>query len=356
MYKVARKSEDLLRISSVTVTATLLAICLLALAKTTHTAQAASFPQNGKIAFQSSDMIYTVEPDGSNLRELTHGLYPSWSPDGTEIVFQGSVHEISVMSANGSDIRRILHEADKRIGGYLPTWSADGTSVAFSDTRLVKKGQARYSVNDIFMLGLDDSEQTNLTKTPRLDEWNTDFSPDGSQICFTRSNPWVAEPKHPSGLYVMDVHGSDPAVLLKENASGTCDWSPDGKKIVFSAGDEVYIINADGSGRTALTSNSATDAKPTTDANPAWSPDGTKIVFTSSRDGGGFDIYTMDADGSDIAQVTNARVDVDRADWQPLPGTTVHQPDTGGPSLLLIASALLISGGVMFYAGLKRSM
>jgi WD40-like Beta Propeller Repeat len=146
LYRVARKSDEILRISSVTFTATLLAICLLALAKTTHKAQAASFPQNGKIAFQSSDRIYTVEPDGSNLRELTHGLYPTWSPDGTEIVFQGSVHEISVMSANSSDIRSILHAANKRIGGYWPTWSADGASVAFSDTRLVKTGQARYSV------------------------------------------------------------------------------------------------------------------------------------------------------------------------------------------------------------------
>jgi len=113
----------------------------------------------------------------------------------------------------------------------------------------------------------------------------------------------------------------------------------------------VYIINADGSGRTALTSNSAWDD------DSAWSPDGTKIVFSSDRDGGDdFHLYTMDADGSDVAQVT-AHYAVE-PDWQPLTAKsrslTVHPPDTGGLSLLVVASALLFSGGVMFYAGLKR--
>jgi Tol biopolymer transport system component len=50
--------------------------------------------------------------------------------------------------------------------------------------------------------------------------------------------------------------------------------------------EEVYVINADGSSRTALTSNSASDVQ------PVWSPDGTKITFASNRDGYDFEIYT----------------------------------------------------------------
>jgi hypothetical protein len=68
----------------------------------------------------------------------------------------------------------------------------------------------------------------------------------------------------------------------------------------------------------------------------------------------------MDTDGSDVAQLTNLPGDEHTPDWQPLTPKsrtmTVHQPDTGGPSLLLVAIALLFSGGVMFYAGLKRRM
>jgi WD40-like Beta Propeller Repeat len=110
-----------------------------------------------------------------------------------------------------------------------------------------------------------------------------------------------------------------------------------------------YIINADGSGRTALTRNPAVDVE------PGWSPDGKKITFSSDRDGGDYDIYTMDADGSDVAQVTkNSGVNDSLPDW--LPEETVHQPDTGGPSLLLVLSALLFAAGVLLYAVVKRWM
>src|SRR2546421_9929231 len=40
--------------------------------------------------------------------------------------------------------------------------------------------------------------------------------------------------------------------------------------------------------------------------NPAWSPDGKQILFTSRRDGDGFRIYLMDADGSNVKQLTSA--------------------------------------------------
>jgi Tol biopolymer transport system component len=83
-------------------------------------------------------------------------------------------------------------------------------------------------------------------------------------------------------------------------------------------------MNADGSGKINLTKSPKVD-----EDRPSWSPDGTKITFSSDREGD-HDIYSMDADGSNVTHVTTNPDAFDfNADWQPLPGTTVHQPDTG---------------------------
>jgi Tol biopolymer transport system component len=72
-------------------------------------------------------------------------------------------------------------------------------------------------------------------------------------------------------------------------------------KIAFVSGTpgsyDIYTMNADGSGRTQLTS------APGDDLDPVWSPDGTRIAFASDREGE-LSIYSMDADGSNATRVT----------------------------------------------------
>jgi Tol biopolymer transport system component len=168
------------------------------------------------------------------------------------------------MTADGSNLSYI--PTDPNVTGprsFFPTWSADGSKLAFvsSDTP--------NAPDDIITMDLDGSNQVNLTKTPKKGESDADFSSDGSQICFSLEG----------GIYLMNADGSDRTLLIGE-ADGMitgCDWSPDGKK----------------------------------------------IAFESDRDGGDYDIYTMNADGSDVAPVTtNSRWHDMDPDWQPLPGTT----------------------------------
>src|SRR5213083_3084647 len=61
--------------------------------------------------------------------------------------------------------------------------------------------------------------------------------------------------------------------------------------------NEIYVMNADGTGLTRLTND------PASDVYPAWSPDGSRIAFTSTRDGHN-NIYIMNADGSGVTQLT----------------------------------------------------
>jgi Tol biopolymer transport system component len=328
-----------------------------------------SFPQNGKIAFSSSGSdiggrgdIYTVEPDGSDLSQLTDSRYDegfaTWSPDGTVIIFWrqylGDVN-LSVMSADGSNARDL---DTNWTGGIDFTWTPDGTKLAFS-----RSGPPHYTY-DIYTMDPDGSNKINLTKTPKLSEQFPDFSPNGSRMCFTVSGGLTL--KTQPGIYVTDTDRSDPTLLFEDDTGqGECDWSPDGQKVAFytiEGGDtqkamqkqkkamekaaaeedfqkkmekaskasahsdkEVYVINADGSGLTALTRNSADDVS------PHWSPDGTKIAFTSNRNGDSrySNIYTMDADGSDVDKVTNWPYGEGASDWQPLPRPMPHK-DAGG--------------------------
>ncbi len=84
-------------------------------------------------------------------------------------------------------------------------------------------------------------------------------------------------------------------------------WSPDARKIAFVSGrngnKEVYVVNADGSGKRNLTRNPAADLA------PIWSPDGRKIAFESDRDRDA-EIYVMNADGGGQRNLTrNALLD-----------------------------------------------
>src|SRR5690606_35514374 len=73
---------------------------------------------------------------------------------------------------------------------------------------------------------------------------------------------------------------------------------------------EIYVMNADGSDETRLTDNGATDFA------PAWSPDATSIVFRSNQDGNE-EIYVIGADGSGLTNLTNHAGNDSNPVWSP---------------------------------------
>lgn len=116
-------------------------------------------------------------------------------------------------------------------------------------------------------------------------------------------------------IYVMNADGSGQVNLTR--SPGRDDgavWSPDGLKMAFYSDrdgkGQIYVMNADGSGLTRLTTDTASDYA------PAWSPDGLKLAFTSTRDGNA-EIYAMNADGSGQVNLSNNPASDGDAVWSP---------------------------------------
>ena len=104
-------------------------------------------------------------------------------------------------------------------------------------------------------------------------------------------------------IFVVDWNGAGLTALTDNSSDDVAPaWSPNGNKLAFEAyrdgQAEVYVMNATGSAVTRLTNNSAYDGT------PAWSPDGSKIAFTSKRTGS-YQVWLMNADGTEPITLTN---------------------------------------------------
>jgi TolB protein len=273
----------------------------------------AAFPgSNGRIVFESGRTdefdIYSMNADGTGLTRLTHGIRedhaPSWSPDGTRIVFyrsaEGLPGDLWVMDADGSNLHRLTSgKADDED----PTWSPDGTNVVF--WRATAKRAA-----DVFVVNAEGGRPTRLTTDPAADvapAWSS-----SGKIAFTSYRSGNGD------LYVMNDDGTGVTRLTTDARQDLDpDWSPDGSRIAFFErkvspdSDEVYVIGADGSGRVRLTRNHAADSY------PAWSPNGHLIAFTSSRNKGFFDIWRMRPNGKGVRPLTHDGFVDGLPDWQP---------------------------------------
>lgn len=298
------------------------------------------------IAFVSdrdgNEEIYRVNPDGSDLTRLTNDpaqdYHPSWSPDGSQIVFtkqNGDDRAIYIMDADGGSLRYLTQ-------GWNPFWSPDGQWIAFqvvsasdvsigSDLHLIHPdGSEEHAIyviqsfgNNFSLYGWRDDNRAVMIAGGGVHQgvmvssecW---FASDGSNLygsgdcaapCTIDSNTGVSNCPPESTL--------DRSRLVDQSRS------PDGLVAVLadeSSGNfEVYVVDALGDNRFNISSHPARDSQ------PVWSPgagpgiDDTPptgnvnipsslrnniIAFSSNFYPDVEGIFVMSLDGSNLTQLT----------------------------------------------------
>jgi WD40 repeat protein len=142
-------------------------------------------------------------------------------------------------------------------------------------------------------------------------------TPSVAYAAFPGQNGKIAFDYHPTSdeIFVVEPDGSGrTAITGPPESERHPAWSPGGTKIVFDRNGDIVVMNADGTGQVNLTPGGVGQ-----DSGASWSADGSQIVFSSSRSAAGVKIYKMDADdGSNVTQVTTDGFTFDGApDWSP---------------------------------------
>lgn len=348
-------------------------------------------PKGDLIAFQAYQggtfHIWTMHADGSGLRQLTNGhgddREPRVSPDGTKIAFssdrafQGS-YDIWVLERATGKLDRITSGADDE---YEPAWSPDGTEIAFASG----VGANATKINAVrFRAGAAAGAIRTIATAPSGAHLNSpSWAPDGKRLA------WIQFAANQSLLVISGktvaagddvfpfpvkwlsgdriLYAGNGQIRIANPDSGVTDdipfqaeftldrpsyqrkrfdldtsapqavkgivspaLSPDGKRIVFEALNQLWLTEIGGKPE-PLTNDSYYKE------DPAWSPDGTRIAYSSDRSGTE-DIYILDLTTKKEQRVTS---DADSAEvaaaWSPDGRKLAYQNQEGAAFVLDLA-------------------
>lgn len=306
-------------------------------------------PKGDKLLFSFNQYIYIINSDGTNLTKLTAEpieagdvqLPPSWSPDGSKILFQSPTKtspltNIYIMNSDGSGLTQ-LTQSGYTAGQPLPStftrdsnpvWSPDGTKVAFLSSLINRTEDNKSTINyRLSIMGTDGKNRVDIPGNDNLSYYY--WSPDSSKLAFWSikggitnlysvktdgtglvnitnftEDMWKSFNKS-TGDPVQDA-GQTAMTLYIYSRLAMPQWSPDSSQILLVlplSKDrwDVAVIQSDGSKITKLTDKGI-------NASAMWAKDGSKIVFCSMPDPADKNVVNfvvMNKDGSQRQSLTD---------------------------------------------------
>lgn len=311
-------------------------------------------PDGRLIAFRSErdgGGIFLMDADGRNVRQITaDGFYPSWSPDGREIVVSGGdfvnpaerftnsfLFAVDVATGNRRDVLRtedsiqaswsphghriaywyygpggvrdirtvaadgsgeVVRVTDDQALDWNPVWSPDGAFLYFASNRGGDMNLWRVAIDEESGRTLAEPE---AVSTPSSYFEHLTFSRDGRTFAFADGN-------YSSNLERVDFDPVDKMmtagpfpITRGQNVLRNPAVSPDGHWIAFDRlvdqQEDIFVSRRDGTEMRQLTNDGFKDRA------PRWTPDGKSLVFYSARSGK-YEGWQINADGSDLRQLT----------------------------------------------------
>jgi TolB protein len=280
----------------------------------------AAFPgRNGRIAYEqylpSTDSfeLRTMRADGTGVKTVARNAFePAYSPDGKHIAYARLVRgqpQIFTMRADGSGKTQLT---DFTHGANEPAWSPNGKRIAYvrygADSSSIWHMNATTGRDRKRLVTASDAQGRNWF--PGTPAW----SPNGKRVAFS------AAPGGSGTLVIYTLRLSDGAISRLTpvmSLSVDPEWSPDGTRIAYGRVHAergtvaLYTMKPNGDGKTKVV-----------DAGfgyqHAWSPDGKLIVLSRTNStGGARGLYTVRPNGTNLKLVKKGHLFA--PSWQPRP-------------------------------------